>query len=89
MGITVNRSIPAASEHNTDSHNLCFAATPANSAIATNTDMEFHMAFFAGGLQAVCNAWIRSGMKKTPEQMADVILDEYKDKSVFFNDKPV
>lgn len=40
-------------------------------------DAAFHMAFFAGGLQAICNVWILTGMKKTPEQMADVILDEY------------
>ena len=48
------------------------------------SDLEFHMAFFAGGLQAVCKAWILSGMKKTPEQMADVIFDEYKAKAEYF-----
>lgn len=47
-------------------------------------DIEFHMAFFAGGLQAVCNAWILSDMKKTPEQMADVIFDEYKENAKYF-----
>lgn len=48
-------------------------------------NLELHMAFFAGGLQAVCNAWILSGMKQTPEQMADVIFDEYKQKSEYFD----
>ena len=47
-------------------------------------DIEFHMAFFAGGLQAVCNAWLLSGMKKTPDQMADVIFNEYKEKIKYF-----
>ena len=49
-------------------------------------DLEFHMAFFSGGLQAVCKAWILSGMKKTPEQMADVIFDEYKENAKFFKE---
>lgn len=49
-------------------------------------DLEFHMAFFSGGLQAVCKAWILSGMKKTPEQMADVIFDEYKENAKFFRE---
>ena len=51
-----------------------------------DSDIEFHMAFFSGGLQAICNAWLLTGMKKTPEQMADVIFEEYKDKAKYFQD---
>ena len=47
-------------------------------------DAHYHMAFFAAGLQAVCKAWILTGMKQTPEQMADVICDEYRQKTKFF-----
>ena len=47
-------------------------------------DLEFHMAFFAGGLQALCNAWILTGMEKSPYQMADIIIDEYKENAKYF-----
>lgn len=49
-------------------------------------DMEFHMAFFAGGLQALCNAWILTGMQKTPDQMADVIIEEYREKAQYLTE---
>lgn len=48
-------------------------------------DIEFHLAFFSGGLQAVCKTWIMTGMKKTPEQMADVISNEYIEKAKLLN----
>ena len=47
-------------------------------------DVQFHMAFFSGGLQAICKAWILTGMKKTPEQMTDIIFEEYKEKAKYF-----
>ena len=40
-------------------------------------EMIFHMAFFAGGLKAICKVWITQGMKETPEEMAEILRREY------------
>ena len=44
----------------------------------------YHMAFFAGGLKALCKSWIMNGCKQTPEQMAKILTNEYKINSKFF-----
>lgn len=41
------------------------------------SDVLYHMAFFAGGLKAISKSWIMRGCKETPEQMAQVLYDEY------------
>lgn len=38
----------------------------------------YHMAFFAGGLKAISKSWIMSGCKETPQQMAEILVNEYK-----------
>lgn len=38
----------------------------------------YHMAFFAGGLKALSKSWILNGCKETPEQMAQILADEYR-----------
>lgn len=37
----------------------------------------YHMAFFAGGLKAICKSWIQRDCKETPQQMAKIISNEY------------
>lgn len=44
----------------------------------------YHMAFFAGGLKALCKSWILNGCIQTPEQMAKILTNEYKVNSKFF-----
>lgn len=50
-----------------------------------SSERIYHMAFFAGGLKALCKSWIKTGCKETPEQMAKIITNEYKTNSKFFN----
>lgn len=56
----------------------------AQNAVGFNSDIEFHMAFFSGGLQAICKVWLSKGMQKTPEQMANIIFEEYQGKVKYF-----
>lgn len=41
-------------------------------------EKTYHMAFFAGGLKALSKSWIMSGCQETPQQMAQILVDEYK-----------
>ena len=47
-------------------------------------EMVYHMAFFSAGLYAICKVWISTGMKESPEKMAEIIYDEYEKKKKFF-----
>lgn len=39
--------------------------------------IHYHVAFFANGFNAIVKLWLRGGCKETPEQMCQVLLDEY------------
>lgn len=41
------------------------------------TELMYHMAFSAAGIKALCKMWISTGMKETPEQMAEIVFKEY------------
>lgn len=41
------------------------------------TERIYHMAFFAGGIKALVKSWISSGCKETPEQLAQILKNEY------------
>lgn len=43
----------------------------------TESELMYHMAFFASGLKALCKMWIKTGLKETPEQMAEILYKEY------------
>lgn len=42
-----------------------------------NDETIYHMAFFAGGLKALCKSWIAKGCKESPEQMCNILKNEY------------
>jgi len=46
----------------------------------SDNEIVYHMAFFAGGLSAICKAWLLGGMKETPAQMAAILSKEYSEK---------
>lgn len=50
-------------------------------------EMFYHMAFFGAGLSAVCKIWLNTGMKQTPEEMAEIIAAEYAAKSKYFSEQ--
>ncbi len=43
----------------------------------SKVETYYHLAFFAGGLQAISKMWLTSGCKESPKQMADIIFKEY------------
>lgn len=48
-----------------------------SSHVMTKNEMTYHQAFWGGGLLAITKEWLLSGAKETPEQMAEMILNEY------------
>lgn len=43
-----------------------------------SNEKVYHMAFFAGGLKALCKTWLNQGCKETPKQLAQILTNEYK-----------
>jgi len=43
-----------------------------------DSEKIYHMAFFAGGIKAMAKSWIKNNCKETPEQMAQILTNEYK-----------
>lgn len=43
--------------------------------------VDYHITFFKQGLNAVIKKWLYNGCLETPEQIRDIIIDEYKNKS--------
>lgn len=39
--------------------------------------VPYHMEFFKAGITSIIKKWLKSGCKETPEEMADVIVNEY------------
>ena len=50
----------------------------------SETEIEYHLHFFGGGLKAICGYWIKNDCKETPEQMAQFIENEYKNNAKYF-----
>lgn len=39
--------------------------------------IHYHVAFFANGFNAIVKLWLRGGCKETPEQICQILLNEY------------
>jgi hypothetical protein len=39
--------------------------------------IEYHIAFFGNGLNAVIREWLDNGCRETPEEMVSIITEEY------------
>lgn len=39
--------------------------------------IHYHVAFFGHGFNAIVKLWLRGGCKETPEQMCQILLNEY------------
>ena len=39
--------------------------------------MDYHIAFFKSGLNAIIKKWLEGGCRETPEEMASIIVSEY------------
>ena len=43
-------------------------------------NVKYHLIFFKSGLNAVIKSWLAGGCKESPEEIRDVIVNEYKNK---------
>ena len=41
-------------------------------------DLKYHIEFFRNGLNAIIKLWLADGCRETPEQMAEVLRQEYR-----------
>jgi AcrR family transcriptional regulator len=41
-------------------------------------NLKYHIEFFRNGLNAIIKMWLENGCKESPEEMAQVLKDEYK-----------
>lgn len=44
-------------------------------------NIEYHITFFKYGLNAVIKRWLHYGCKESPEEIRDIIINEYKNKT--------
>lgn len=52
--------------------------TSNQSLVYASDEIIYHMAFFAGGIKAMSKSWIMTGCKESPEKMAQILTNEYK-----------
>ena len=52
--------------------------------LGNKENINYHITFFKHGLNAVIKKWLYYGCKESPEEMRDVIVSEYKNKSILF-----
>ncbi len=43
-----------------------------------NTHIKYHIEFFRQGLNAIIKMWLDGGCRETPEEMADILWQEYR-----------
>lgn len=44
--------------------------------------IDYHIEFFKAGLNAIIRKWLEEGCKETPEEIDNIIKDEYKNKNI-------
>ena len=48
----------------------------------SNKHIDYHVAFFKAGINAIIKKWINNGCKESPEEILEVITSEYKGRKV-------
>ena len=43
-----------------------------------NKHLKFHIEFFRSGINAIIKMWLADGCKETPQEMCDILKQEYK-----------
>ena len=49
-----------------------------------NDNIEYHIEFFKAGLNAIIKKWLQNNCKESPEEIFNIIKEEYKNKSVIY-----
>lgn len=47
-----------------------------------NDNIDYHIEFFGGGFNAIIKKWLSDGCKKSPEEINQILIDEYKNKNI-------
>jgi AcrR family transcriptional regulator len=53
--------------------------------IYNNQFIDYHITFFMSGLNAVIKKWLENDCQETPEEISQIIKDEYMKKDIFLN----
>jgi len=48
----------------------------------SNKHLDYHVAFFKAGINAIIKKWLNGGCKETPEEILEVITSEYKGREI-------
>ena len=43
-----------------------------------NTNIKYHIEFFRNGINAIIKMWLSGGCQESPEEMAEIIKQEYR-----------
>ncbi len=47
-----------------------------------SSSLEYHIEFFKAGFNAIIKKWLEGGCKENPEQMNEILVEEYKGRSL-------
>lgn len=50
--------------------------------LVSNKHIDYHVAFFKAGINAIIKKWLNNGCKESPEEILEVITSEYKGRKV-------
>ena len=50
----------------------------------SESEIDYHLHFFGGGLKAICEQWLLNGCRETPDEMARIIHNEYANNAKYF-----
>lgn len=50
----------------------------------SDTEIEYHLYYFGGGLKGICGLWLQNNCRETPEALAKIIYNEYANNSKYF-----
>lgn len=52
-----------------------------------DSEIEYHMCFFGAGLKSICERWLETDCKESPEEMANILKKEYENNAKYFENK--
>lgn len=61
-----------------DSHLICIYDEKRAEKEQISTNIKYHIEFFRNGLNAIIRLWLAGGCKESPEEMAEVLKQEYR-----------
>ena len=68
-------------EHNTKIQCLKNIGQKFNIENTNKMGLYYRASFFGAGIKEMCRLWIEMGCKESPEEMAKLLIDEYKNRS--------